>query len=52
MRKEIINTKFCRTKEGFRQAILAFLQNIEQYKDELSARMTLSLYVFDLQSNS
>ena len=52
MRKEIINTKFYRTKEEFRQAILKFFKNIKQYKDELSSLMTLNFHVFYSQSNS
>jgi transposase len=30
MRKKVINTKFYRTKEEFRQAILKFFKNITQ----------------------
>jgi transposase len=52
MRKKIINTKFYRTKEEFRQAILKFFKNINQYKDELSSLMTLNFHVFYSQSNS
>ena len=52
MRKKIINTKFYRTKEEFRQAILKFFKNIKQYKDELSSLMTLNFHVFYSQSNS
>jgi transposase len=52
MRKKIINTKFYRTKEEFRQAVLLFFKNIKQYKDELSSLMTLNFHVFYSQSNS
>jgi transposase len=52
MRKKIINTKFYRTKEEFRQAILKFFKNISQYKDELSSLMTLNFHVFYSKSNS
>lgn len=52
MRKKIINTKFYRTKEEFRQAILKFFKNINQYKDELSSLMTLNFHVFYSQTNS
>ena len=52
MRKKVINTKFYRTKEEFRQAILIFFKNITQYKDELSSLMTLNFHVFYSQSNS
>lgn len=52
MRKKIINTKFYRIKEEFRQAILKFFKNINQYKDELSSLMTLNFHVFYSQSNS
>jgi transposase len=52
MRKKIINTKFYRTKEEFRQAVLLFFKNIKQYKDELSSMMTLNFHVFYSQSNS
>jgi transposase len=52
MRKKIINTKFYRTKEEFRQAILIFFKNINQYKDELSSLMTLNFHVFYSQTIS
>ena len=52
MRKKIINTKFYRTKEEFRQAILKFFKNINQYKDELSSLMTLNFHVFYSQTIS
>ena len=52
MRKKIINTKFYRTKEEFRQAILKFFENINQYKDELSSLMTLNFHVFYSQTIS
>lgn len=52
MRKKIINTSFYRKKEEFRQAILAFFENIKDYKDELSSLMTLNFHVRKLQSNS
>ena len=52
MRRKIINTKFYRTKEEFRQAILKFFENINQYKDELSSLMTLNFHVFCSQTIS
>jgi transposase len=52
MRKKIINTKFYRTKEEFRQAILKFFKNIKQYNEELSSLMTLNFHVFYSQSIS
>jgi transposase len=52
MRKKIINTAFYRKKEEFRQAVLAFFNNIANYKDELASLMTLNFHVRKLQSNS
>jgi transposase len=42
LRKKVINTKFYRTFEEFRRAVLAFFDNIEQYKPELETLITFN----------
>lgn len=42
LRKKVINTKFYPTFEGFRRAILAFFDNITDYKDELQSLITFN----------
>ena len=50
LRKKVINTHFFRTKQRFRQAILEFFHNIEQYKDELESLLTLNFHLINSQS--
>lgn len=45
MRKKIINTCFYRKKEDFRQAVVNFLEHLEDYKDELTSLMTLNFHI-------
>ncbi|MDR1091230.1 MAG: winged helix-turn-helix domain-containing protein [Prevotella sp.] len=52
LRKKVINTCFYRTKVKFRQAILQFFENIEQYKPELETLLTLNFRLAKSQSNS
>jgi len=52
LRKKVINTSFYRTKEKFRQAILHFFQNIDQYKPELETLLTLNFRLAKSQFNS
>lgn len=52
MRKKVINTCFYRTKEKFRQAILQFFENIDQYKPELETLLTLKFRLAKSQSIS
>jgi len=52
LRKKVINTSFYRTKEKFRQAILNFFENIEQYKPELETLLTLNFRLAKSQFNS
>jgi transposase len=52
LRKKIINTKFYRTKELFRQAVLTFFENITQYKSELETLLTLKFRLSNSQSIS
>jgi transposase len=42
LRKKVINTKFYQTFEEFRRAVLAFFDNIEQYKPELETLITFN----------
>lgn len=42
LRKEIINTKFYPTFEEFRRAVLAFFENINEYKDQLQTLITFN----------
>lgn len=42
LRKKVINTKFYKTFEEFRRAVLAFFNNIEQYKPELETLITFN----------
>lgn len=42
LRKKVINTKFYPTFEEFRRAVLAFFDNIEQYKPELETLITFN----------
>ncbi|MDR2914116.1 MAG: transposase [Tannerella sp.] len=52
MRKKVINTCFYRTKQKFRQAILRFFENIDQYKPELDTLLTLNFRLVKSQYNS
>ena len=52
LRKKVINTCFYRTKEKFRQAILQFFENIDQYKPELETLLTLNFRLAKSQFNS
>lgn len=52
LRKEKINTCFYRTKEEFRQAILTFFKNIEQYEHKLASLLTLNFHVRNSQTFS
>lgn len=42
LRKKVINTKFYQTFAEFRRAVLAFFDNIEQYKPELETLITFN----------
>jgi transposase len=52
LRKKVINTEFCRTKELFRQAIDKFFKNISKYKSELETLLTLKFRLINSQSIS
>jgi transposase len=52
LRKKVINTKFYRTKELFRQAIGSFFGNIKQYKFELESLLTLNFRLANSHSIS
>ena len=46
MRKKVINTTFYRHFADFRKAVLSFLENIGQYKEELITLLTLKFQLF------
>jgi transposase len=52
LRKKVINTKFYRKKAEFREAILDFFKNIEQYQKELASLLTLNFRLSNSQSFS
>jgi transposase len=52
LRKKVINTKFYRTKELFKEAIHSFFKNIAQYKSELDTLLTLNFRLINSQSIS
>jgi len=45
MRKEVLDSKYYPTKEGFREAILKFFKNIKNYKAELESLLTLNFHI-------
>jgi len=51
MRKKAIDPIFYRTKEKFREGILLFFKNIENYKIELETLLTLNFRVINSQFN-
>jgi len=50
LRKKVINTRFYRTKEKFREAIMQFFEDIEKYKSELESLLTLNFRVANSQT--
>jgi transposase len=52
LKKKVINTKFYRTKELFRRAVMKFFDNIHIYKDELESLLTLNFRLANSQSIS
>lgn len=42
LRKKVINTRFYRTKEEFRRAVMNFFEHIADYKEELESLLTLN----------
>lgn len=52
LRKEIINTGFYQTKEGFRRAVKRFFENIADFKEELETLLTLNFRLVNSQTIS
>jgi transposase len=52
LRKKVIDTKFYRTEELFREAINNFFDNISAYKSELESLLTLKFRLNNSQSIS
>ena len=42
LRKKVINTRFYRTKDEFRRAVMNFFEHIADYKEELESLLTLN----------
>ncbi len=50
LRKKVINTGFYRTKDGFRQSVKDFFDNIGKYKEELEVLLTLKFRLCNSQT--
>jgi transposase len=49
LRQKVINTHFYRTKTAFKDAILAFLNRLDEYGQELASLLTRNFHIIDSQ---
>jgi transposase len=49
LRQKVINTHFYRTKTAFKEAILAFLNRLDEYGQELASLLTRNFHIVDSQ---